>query len=75
MSKHAKNDYFHLFMTTCMLSRRDEILDKEIKSYNHNNYYLAGAMIEKTNGHINFNFGDNYNNFDEGKLLKLYSTI
>ena len=76
LSKHAKYDYFlfiHDDMYIC--PGWDEILDKEIKSYDHNNFYLAGAMIQKINGHINFDFGDTYKNFNEDKLLELYSTF
>ena len=76
LSKHAKNDYLlfiHDDMYIC--PGWDEVLDKEIKSYDHNNFYLAGAMIQKINGHINFNFGDTYKNFNEKKLLELYSTF
>ena len=40
---------------------------------NDYNFYLSGVMIEKINGHINYDFGDDYKNFDESKLLKMYN--
>ena len=53
----------------------EEPLINEINSYDHSNFYLSGIMIEKTNGHINYNFGDDYSNFDENKLLKMYNAF
>ena len=63
----ATHDYFlflHDDMYIC--PNWDEVLVKEINTYNHNNFYLSGIMIEKGEGHISYNFGDDYKNFDEG---------
>ena len=53
----------------------EDILINEIKLQKNNNFYLAGTMIEKINGHINYNFGDNYENFDENKLLNMHNNF
>tara|TARA_B100000029_G_scaffold163315_2_gene159426 strand:+ start:2378 stop:3217 length:840 start_codon:yes stop_codon:yes gene_type:complete len=50
-------------------------LNKEINNIKHSNFYLSGTMIQKFNGHINFDCGDTYQNFDEIKLLKNYKNI
>jgi len=50
----------------------EDSLIKEIKSHNHINFYLTGIMIEKTNGHINYNFGNSYLDFNEKKLLEKF---
>ena len=76
LAKEAKHDYLlflHDDMYIC--PGWDEILVNEINSYNHNNFYLSGVMIERTNGHINFNYGDNYKNFDETKLLNTFNSF
>ena len=72
----ATHDYFlflHDDMYICPYW--DEVLEKEINTFNHNNFYLSGIMIEKGEGHISYNFGDDYKNFDEDKLLELYNTF
>ena len=53
----------------------DEILQDEIKKIKHNNFYFSGVMIQKINGHINFDCGDTYENFDENKLLDNYKNV
>ena len=53
----------------------DDILIKEIKSINHENFYLSGTMIEANSGHIVYNFGDSINNFREDELLAKYKDI
>ena len=51
----------------------EETLINEINSHKDYNFYLTGIMIEKINGHINHDFGDDYRSFDEAKLLKTYN--
>tara|TARA_S200000501_G_scaffold10622_1_gene9632 strand:- start:495 stop:1346 length:852 start_codon:yes stop_codon:yes gene_type:complete len=73
LASHASNDYFlflHDDMYIC--PNWDQILIDEINQYDHNNFYLSGVMIEKTNGHINYNFGENFENFDEKSFLSLF---
>ena len=41
---------------------------KEIEKLNHNLFYLSGTMVQ--NGQVNFDCGENINDFDEDKLLK-----
>ena len=53
----------------------DDVLIKEVKSINHENYYLSGTMIEANSGHIVYNFGDTVNNFREDDLLSKYKEI
>jgi|TARA_B100001079_G_C16318465_1_gene473526 glycosyltransferase involved in cell wall biosynthesis len=53
----------------------DEFLLKEINSIGHENFYISGIMIQKKNGHINFDCGNTYDDFDENKLLKNYKNI
>ena len=53
----------------------DDVLIKEIKSLNHENFYLSGTMIEQSSGHIVYNFGDTINNFREDELLSKYKDI
>ncbi len=53
----------------------DEIINDEIKELKHNNFYFSGVMIQKENGHINFDCGDTYKNFDENKLLNNYKNL
>ena len=76
LARIAKFEYLlflHDDMYIC--PKWDVILADEINSYNHNHFYLSGVMIEKINGHINYDFGDNYKNFKEDELLKLYDTF
>ena len=53
----------------------DDILLKEVENINHDNFYLSGTMVQKSNGHIDFDCGDNYNNFNEKKFLENYKKI
>ena len=53
----------------------DVELIKEIQMIKHENFYLSGVMIQKNNGHINFDCGNTINDFDEKKLLKNYKNI
>lgn len=76
LANRAKNDFLlflHDDMYIC--PGWEDVLINEIKSYSHINFYLTGIMIEKTNGHINYNFGNNYLDFDEENLLKLYKSF
>ena len=72
--KKAENDFLifiHDDMYLC--PGWEDVIIAEIKSHKDYNFYLSGVMIEKINGHINYNFGDNYRNFDEENLLKKYN--
>ena len=53
----------------------DDVLIKEIKQIDHENFYLSGTMIEANSGHIVCNFGDTINNFKEDELLLKYKNI
>ncbi len=53
----------------------DEALKKEIDIIKHDYFYLSGIMIQKKNGHINYDCGDTFENFDEEKLLNNYKSI
>ena len=53
----------------------DDILFKEIDNINHGLFYLSGTMIEQNSAHISFDCGDNFNNFDENKLLFNYASL
>tara|TARA_Y100000590_G_scaffold25276_1_gene28728 strand:+ start:1625 stop:2461 length:837 start_codon:yes stop_codon:yes gene_type:complete len=53
----------------------DEVLINEVKSINHEKFYLSGTMIEAYSGHIIYNFGDTINNFREDELLSKYKKI
>ena len=53
----------------------DNVLSKEINSLSSNSYYISGTMIEKEGGHIRKDFGDNYENFNEEKLLREINNI
>ena len=72
--KKAENDFLifiHDDMYLC--PGWEDVLINEINLYDDYNFYLSGVMIEKINGHINYDFGDDYKNFDESKLLKMYN--
>ena len=47
----------------------DKALLNEIKNIGHNNFYLSGTMIEPNSGHIVFDAGNNFSNFNEQKLI------
>ena len=72
VSKLANKDlllYSHDDMYFC--PNWDTFLIDEVKSIQHENFYLSGTMIEpKETAHIRFNCGENLNDFDEEKLLK-----
>ena len=53
----------------------DECLCEEIDKLNTNKFYLSGSMIEKNSGHIQFDAGDDFKNFDEKKLLSNLKNI
>jgi glycosyltransferase involved in cell wall biosynthesis len=53
----------------------DKVLLNEVKSLNHDNFYLSGTMIEPFSGHIIYNFGTDYNSFKEDELLLKYKDI
>ena len=53
----------------------DKVLLNEVKSLNHDNFYLSGTMIEPYSGHIIYNFGTDLSNFKEDELLLKYKDI
>ena len=53
----------------------DEILLREVKLYKHDNFYLSGTMIEKFSGHITFNFGNTFDDFQEDDFLSRYKEL
>ena len=53
----------------------DVVLINEIKSINHEKFYLSGTMIETNSGHIKFDCGSDYKNFNEQKLLDNYKEL
>ena len=53
----------------------DKVLLNEVKSLNHDNFYLSGTMIEPYSGHIVCNFGTDLNSFKEDELLTKYKDI
>ena len=53
----------------------DKVLLDEVKSLNHDDFYLSGTMIEPNSGHIICDFGVNLNTFNEDKLLSKYKDI
>lgn len=44
----------------------------EVNLLNHDNFFISGTLIEPYSGHIKLNCGDNFDNFDEKKLLANY---
>ena len=44
-------------------------LYEEVKILNTKKFYLSGTMIEQNSGHIQFDAGNNYKNFNEEKLI------
>jgi len=50
----------------------DAALSNEIYNLKTNAYYISGTMIEKSSGHIQIDCGNDYKDFDEEKLLRLY---
>ena len=65
--------YAHDDMYFC--PKWDEYLINEVNKIGHNNFYLSATMIEPYTGHIEFNCGDNIENFDERKLLLNYKNL
>ncbi len=53
----------------------DKILLDEVKSLNHDDFYLSGTMIEPNSGHIVCDFGVDLNTFNEDELLSKYRDI
>ena len=56
----------------------DSILIEEVNSLHTKLFYLSSTMINgdpKLKGHMNFNAGENLQNFDEDKLLKNYAKL
>ena len=53
----------------------DKVLLDEVKSLNHDNFYLSGTMIEPNSGHILYNFGISTDTFKENELLSKYQNI
>ena len=43
----------------------DRVLINEIKNIGHDYFYLSGTMIEANSGHIIYNFGETFSNFNE----------
>ena len=54
------------------LPKWDFILKAELDKLNDNLFYLSGTMIDPLSGHIKYNCGNDYQNFDEEKLLNNY---
>ena len=75
-AKKAKTNYIlysHDDMYFC--PGWDSCLEKEVKKLNTDKFYLSASMIEKNSGHIQFDAGDSYSDFDEDKLLKNFENI
>ena len=75
-AKKAKTNYIlysHDDMYFC--PGWDTCLEKEVKKLNTDKFYLSASMIERNSGHIQFDAGDNFSNFDEEKLLKNFENI
>ena len=53
----------------------DKVLLDEVKSLNHDNFYLSGTMIEPNSGHIVCDFGIDLDSFKEDELLSKYKSI
>ena len=73
LSNHNYILYAHDDMYFC--PDWDKVLLNEVKNLNHDNFYLSGTMIEPYSGHITYNFGDNFINFEEDVLLLKYKDI
>ena len=75
-AKKAKTNYIlysHDDMYFC--PGWDTCLEKEVKKLNTDKFYLSASMIERNSGHIQFDAGDNFSDFDEEKLLKNFKNI
>ena len=53
----------------------DKVLLDEVKSLNHDDFYLSGTMIEPNSGHIVCDFGVDLDTFKEEELLSKYKNI
>ena len=53
----------------------DKVLLNELNKINHDLFYLSGTMIEPNSGHIVYNCGENFESFDEKKLLNNFENI
>ena len=53
----------------------DKVLLDEVKSLNHDKFYLSGTMIEPNSGHIVSDFGTDLDTFKEEELLLKYKSI
>ncbi len=53
----------------------DVFLKHEIETLNTDKFYISASMIEKNSGHIQFDAGDTYENFNEEKLLANLNNI
>ena len=53
----------------------DKVLLDEVKSLNHDDFYLSGTMIEPNSGHIACDFGVDLDTFKEEELLSKYKNI
>ncbi|MDC3117882.1 glycosyltransferase [Candidatus Pelagibacter sp.] len=53
----------------------DKVLLDEVKSLNHDNFYLSGTMIEPNSGHIVSDFGVDLDTFNEDELLSKYKDV
>ena len=53
----------------------DKVLLNEVKSLNHDDFYLSGTMIEPNSGHIVSDFGIDLDTFKEKELLLKYMNL
>ncbi len=53
----------------------DIALFHEVKSLDHDNFYLSGTMIEPNSGHIVYDFGIDLDTFKEDLLLSKYKSL
>ncbi len=53
----------------------DEELNNEINLINTKLFYLSATMVEQNSGHITFDCGDNFSNFNENRLLSNYNKL
>ena len=53
----------------------DKVLLDEVKSLDHDHFYLSGTMIEPKSGHIVCDFGKDLDTFKEDELLSKYKNI
>ncbi len=65
--------YSHDDMYFC--PKWDFFLKQEVQKLNTDKFYLSASMIEKNSGHIQFDAGDTFKNFDEAKLLSNLENI